>query len=102
MPNKNYAAEPLTEVPEVKQLMDEKMKELQTDKPYSIDKITRSCDRSISVNFQTYKVSTILSATVNNPNATKEEIDAMSAEIYAQAEAQTLLEINKIAQALGR
>lgn len=43
-----------------------------------------------------------MSATVKNPEATKEEIDAMSAEIYAMAEAQTLAEINKIAQTLGR
>ena len=71
-------------------------------KPYVIEKITRSCDRSISVNFQTYKVATTLSATIKNPKATKEELDAISAEIYSMAEAQTLAEINKIAQALGR
>lgn len=107
MENKNYAAEPMAYVPEMKDLLDKKIKEQENlpvveEKPYTIEKITRSCDRSISVNFQTYKVSTILSATVKNPEATKEEIDAMSAEIYAMAEAQTLAEINKIAQTLGR
>lgn len=103
MPNKKetkqYAAEPLTEVPEMKALMEQKAAEI---KPYTIEKITRSCDRSISVNYQTYKVSTILSATVNKQDATQEELDAMSREIYAQAEKQTLEEINKIAQTLGR
>lgn len=115
MENKNYAAEPMAEVPEMKELIENKMAEMQAGsnlvpnetpvvvtKPYTIDKITRSCDRSISVNYQTYKVSTILSATVQDPKATKEEIDAMSAEIYAMAEAQTLAEIDKIRTALGR
>jgi uncharacterized protein with beta-barrel porin domain len=39
---------------------------------------------------------------VNKQDATQEELDAMSREIYAQAEKQTLEEINKIAKALGR
>ncbi len=94
--NNQYAAEPMVEVPEVNEQKAEEMK------PYTIEKITRSCDRSISVNYQTYKVSTILSATVNKQNATQEELDAMSREIYAQAEKHTLEEIQKIAQTLGR
>lgn len=94
--NNQSAAEPMVEVPEVNEQKAEEMK------PYTIEKITRSCDRSISVNYQTYKVSTILSATVNKPNATQEELDAMSREIYAQAEKHTLEEIQKIAQTLGR
>lgn len=106
-----YAAEPMAEVPEMKDLFEQKIQELQDaeqaqkvaeTKPYTIEKITRSCDRSISVNYQTYKVSTILSATVNKQNATQEELDAMSREIYAQAEKHTLEEIQKIAQTLGR
>lgn len=120
MPNKKkeyetFAAEPMAEVPEMKELIENKMAEMQAGanlvpnetpivetKPYTIEKITRSCDRSISVNYQTYKVSTILSATVNIQDATQEELDAMSREIYAQAEKYTLEEINKIAQTLGR
>ena len=94
--NNQSAAEPMVEVPEVNEQKAEEMK------PYTIEKITRSCDRSISVNYQTYKVSTILSATVNKQNATQEEVDAMSREIYAQAEKHTLEEIQKIAQTLGR
>lgn len=94
--NNQSAAEPMVEVPEVNEQKAEEMK------PYTIEKITRSCDRSISVNYQTYKVSTILSATVNKQNATQEELDAMSREIYAQAEKHTLEEIQKIAQTLGR
>lgn len=94
--NNQYAAEQMVEVPEVNEQKAEEMK------PYTIEKITRSCDRSISVNYQTYKVSTILSATVNKQNATQEELDAMSREIYAQAEKHTLEEIQKIAQTLGR
>lgn len=94
--NNQSAAEPMVEVPEVNEQKAEDMK------PYTIEKITRSCDRSISVNYQTYKVSTILSATVNKQNATQEELDAMSREIYAQAEKHTLEEIQKIAQTLGR
>ena len=94
--NNQSAAEQMVEVPEVNEQKAEEMK------PYTIEKITRSCDRSISVNYQTYKVSTILSATVNKQNATQEEVDAMSREIYAQAEKHTLEEIQKIAQTLGR
>ena len=94
--NNQSAAEPMVEVPEVNEQKAEEMK------PYTIEKITRSCDRSISVNYQTYKVSTILSATVNKQNATQEELDAMSREIYAQAEKHALEEIQKIAQTLGR
>lgn len=94
--NNQSEAEPMVEVPEVNEQKAEEMK------PYTIEKITRSCDRSISVNYQTYKVSTILSATVNKQNATQEELDAMSREIYAQAEKHTLEEIQKIAQTLGR
>ena len=94
--NNQSEAEPIVEVPEVNEQKAEEMK------PYTIEKITRSCDRSISVNYQTYKVSTILSATVNKQNATQEEVDAMSREIYAQAEKHTLEEIQKIAQTLGR
>lgn len=120
MPKKNneystYAAEPMAEVPEMKELIETKMNEMNAGnnlvpsevpvvetKPYSIDKITRSCDRSISVNYQTYKVSTILSATVKDPEATPEQINAISKEIYSMAEAQTLEEINRIKTALGR
>ena len=94
--NNQSAAEPMVEFSEVNEQKAEEMK------PYTIEKITRSCDRSISVNYQTYKVSTILSATVNKQNATQEELDAMSREIYAQAEKHTLEEIQKIAQTLGR
>ena len=94
--NNQSAAEPMVEFPEVNEQKAEEIK------PYTIEKITRSCDRSISVNYQTYKVSTILSATVNKQNATQEELDAMSREIYAQAEKHTLEEIQKIAQTLGR
>lgn len=71
-----------------------------TTRAYTIEKIVRSCDRSISVNYQTYKVSTSLSATVSIPNPTEEEIKQISAEIYRQAEEQTLSEINKIREAL--
>ena len=103
MPNKKetqqYAAEPLTEVPEVQALMEQKSAEF---KPYTIEKITRSCDRSISVNYQTYKVSTTLSATVKDKDATVEDINAMSKEIYEMAEQQTLAEINRIRTILER
>lgn len=71
-------------------------------KPYAIEKITRSCDRSLSVNFQTYKVSTTLSATVKDRNATIEDINKMGEEIYQLAEAQTLKEINKIRELLNQ
>lgn len=106
-----YAAEPMAEVPEMNDLFEQKIKELQDaeqaqkvveTKPYAIEKITRSCDRSISVNYQTYKVSTILSATVKDPEASVEELNAMSKEIYDMAEAQTLAEIERIRTALGR
>lgn len=102
---------PVAEVPEVNDVLEQKVNELQDSeqaqnvvetKPYSIEKITRSCDRSISVNYQTYKVSTILSATVKDPEATVEQLNAISKEIYEMAEAQTLEEINRIKQALGR
>ena len=71
-------------------------------KPYAIEKITRSCDRSLSVNFQTYKVSTTLSATVKDRDATIEDINKMGEEIYQLAEAQTLKEINKIRELLNQ
>lgn len=108
MPNKkqeNFAAEPLTEVPEVQELIASKIREEQAEvlaKPYTIEKITRSCDRSISVNYQTYKVSTTLSATVKDKDATVEDITAMSKEIYEMAEQQTLAEINRIRTILER
>ena len=71
-------------------------------KPYTIEKITRSCDRSLSVNYQTYKVSTTLSATVKDRDATIEDINKMGEEIYQLAEAQTLKEINKIRELLNQ
>lgn len=71
-------------------------------KPYTIEKITRSCDRSLSVNFQTYKVSTTLSASVKDKEATIEDINQMGEEIYQLAEAQTLKEINKIRELLNK
>lgn len=107
MADKNYAAEPMAYVPEMKDLLDKKVKEQENlpvveDKPFVIEKITRSCDRSISVNFHTYKVATTISATVKKRDASDEEIEEMSQKIYAMAEKQTLAEINKIATALGR
>lgn len=73
------------------------------EKPsYVIEKITRSCDRSISVNFHTYKVSTTMSASVKDKDATLEDIKRISSEVYKLAEEQTLLEINKIREVLSR
>lgn len=71
------------------------------DPIFVIEKVTRSCDRSISVNYQTYKVSTTLSASIKKPTNT-DELDKISREVYSLAEKYTLEEINKIREVLGR
>lgn len=71
------------------------------DPNFVIEKVTRSCDRSISVNYQTYKVSTTLSASIRKPTNT-DELDKISREVYSLAEKYTLEEINKIREVLGR
>lgn len=72
------------------------------DPNFVIEKVTRSCDRSISVNYQTYKVSTTLSASIKKPITNTDELDKISREVYSLAEKYTLEEINKIREVLGR
>lgn len=73
------------------------------DKPeFTVDKITRSCERSISVNYRTYKVGTVLSATITDGSSDMNKVEAIGKQLYAQAESLTLDEINKIREVLNR
>lgn len=73
------------------------------DKPeFTVDKITRSCDRSISINFQTYKVGTVLTATITDGSSDMNKVESIGKQLYAQAESLTLDEINRIREVLSR
>lgn len=68
---------------------------------YNVEKITRSCEKSISVNYNTHKVSTMLSVSLEPKEYTPEQINEIGQAVYKQAEEMTLAEIKEIQRVLS-
>lgn len=68
---------------------------------YNVEKITRSCEKSISHNYCTHKVSTMLSVSVEDRGLTKEQVEEIGKDVYKEAEKMTLAEIKEIQRVLS-